>query len=328
MNRIICIAICVVASLAMAQQGSSVRVGGPLTPPPANDISSAVDMDQPPEAVSSSDTAVLDVHLPKLYYDAGDAVVLDTHLHTRGGADLDGATLTVEDTVRGGVMDTNRPEPKHYKGNAKGHGHYQAALSNEPGQHYLIVSTDAIYRGNSTHRAVASSYVVATGSINVLGIGDPEPRGALLVVPLKVVAPHGGAFEVSATIASGNTAVARADTHAVLENGAGVVELPFAQQDIVEPGPYRIVGVTIQEDGTLAYGPHDVSGSFEAAHANGEPPKRYTDDGALAGGPYGPTPDFSQPPPTPVIPEPQEARPYGPGMPPIGDAPDVPVTTE
>jgi len=328
MNGIIFILVCVVASGVAAQQGNSVRLGAPLAPPPTNDIASMVDMDQPPGSTSSPDTAVLDVHLPKLYYDAGEPVVLDTHLHTRGGADIDGGTLTVEDTVQTDIMDheSDRNPGKRYTGAKKGRGHYGVALSNQPGEHHLIVSTDAVDRyGNSVHRAVATYYVVANGTIKVLDVGSPQPRGTLLVVPLTVVAPGGGQFHVSATIASGTIAVARSETLVTVKPGASTIEMPFAQQDIVEPGPYRIVNVTVQQDGALAFGPHDVGGLFQAAHARGEPPRRYTDDGALAGGPYGSPPDFSPPPPTPAIPEPQ---PLGPNMPPVGDAPDVPPTTQ
>jgi hypothetical protein len=281
-----------------------VRLGTPLVQLNTT-VSVAVDPDQPPGA-ASTDTAVLDTQLPKLFYDAGEPVVLTTHLHTRGGADVDGGTVEVDDQVVAGVMDQARPGKQRQKGQRRGRGRHSVVLDNSPGEHQIVVTTDAVdAHGNSVHRAVAQTYTVASGELRFLDVGSVHPEGSKLAVPLKVVSPQGGIFSISATLASGSTAVARAENLVTVPPGASTVAVYFEQSDIVEPGPYRLVDVSAQGGGdtspTLAAAPHDVGKPFWAAHAAGEPPPRYNEDGHLAGGPYGRGPDFSQPPPTPDV---------------------------
>jgi hypothetical protein len=307
MNRLAVVgALCVAAIAAAQPKGNCVRLGTPIAVPP-NAVSTSVDADQPPSRQSTPDTAVLDVQVPKMYFDAGEPVVLTTLLHTKGGAPLDGGQMDVEDQVVSGPLDHDeQPKGRKY-GKATGKGQHQAALDNSPGEHHVIVSRDAVgAHGNSVHRAVAATYVVATGEITFLDVTSVHPVGNLLVVALKARSPEGGIFTITATIASGPIAVARAGTLATVPPGVSTVELPFEQQDIVEPGPYRLVDVTATGgNGTgLAAAPHNVGGPFQAAHADHEPEPARNEEGALVGGPYGPGPDFSQPPPTPEIVEP------------------------
>ena len=319
MKRVIAGMVICAATIAGAQpKGSSVRLGAPLSTLTAT-VSSAVDPERPSAKQSSSDTAVLDVSLPKLFFDASEPVTLTAHLHTRGGADIDGADVAVDDQVRAGPMEQDEPKPRR-KGLAKGKGRYAVPLDNAPGEHHAIVFVDAVVNGNSVHRGVATSYTVASGELRFLDIGSPQPLGSLLVIPLKVVAPLGGIFTISATIASGQTAVARADTMATLKPGAATVELPFAQQDIVEPGPYRLVNVTANggANGGLVAGPCDVGQPFQAAHAAHEPPPLRNEYGEIVG--VGPKfdPNAIPPLPTPapvVIPEPEGEPVYPDGSP-------------
>lgn len=316
------IAVVCVAAIAGAQpKGNSVRLGVPLNMP-TNTVSVAVDGDQPPGTQSTPDTGVLDVQLPKLIYDAGETVVLTTHLHTRGGADLDGGDMDVDDQVVLGVMDRDQKQKPRRHGQRKGKGQHAVVLDNSPGEHRLVVSANALDKhGTSVHRAAAASYTVATGELQFLDVGSVHPVGNLLVVEIKVRAPQGGSFGISATIASGPIAVARADTWADLKPGVSIIELPFAQANIVEAGPYRLVDVTAtggaSEGGPAIVAVRDTLGRpFQAAHADHEPEPSRNEEGAYVGiGPVSPAADpNAQPPPPPepapvVIPDWPEGEP-------------------
>lgn len=314
-----------VAAIAFAQPGNSVRLGSPLDRPNVpSTVSVATDADQPPGVASSPATAVLDAQLPKTYFDAGESVILTTHLRTRGGVDLDGGDMRVDDQASAGPMDHDSTR-KSYTGQAKGHGQQQATLDNSPGEHFIVVSANALdTHGNSIHRAVAHYYVVGTGEIRFTGIGSVHPVGGALVVPLAVVAPQGGSFNIAATLASGAIAVARAETFVNLTTpGAATVSLYFQQSNIVEPGPYHLVNVTATGGnagpGSFAAVPQDVGRTFQAAHAAGEPAPNRDAQGGLVGGPYGPGPDVAQPLPTPI--PPSAPHPLAPGEQ-GADAPD------
>lgn len=295
------------AAIALAQpKGNCVRLGTPLGNPNAGvPISVGIAADQPPGHQPSPDTVVLDVQLPKMYFDAGEPVVLTTHLHTRGGVDMDGGDMAVDDSVVAGPMDHDEQQKGRKHGQAKGNGQHQAALDNSPGEHNLTVWRDAVdAHGNSVHQAVAGFYVVATGEITFLDVGSVHPVGDLLVVELKARST-GGVFVVSATLASGPIAVARAETQVQLSPGKATIELPFAKADIVEAGPYRLVDVMAHGGMGLgmAAAPHDIGEPFQAAHADHEPEPLRNEEGALVGGPYGPAPDLQ--PPSPPVPDPQ-----------------------
>ena len=325
MQRLI-VGIGVLCAAAIAVAQHSVRVGSPLEHPNLpNTISNSADADQPPGHQSSPDTVVLEAQLPKRYFDAGEQVILTTHLHTRGGADVDGGDVQVDDQVAADAMDPDRRHLSPRKGQAKGKGQHQVVLDNSPGDHYLTVQTSALDRhGNSIHRATADFYTVATGEIRFIDIGTPHPVGSALVVPLKAVSPKGGSFNVSATLASGETAVARADTFVNLKSGATTIDLYFQQSDIVEPGPYRLANVTATggNAGPAAFAavPHDVGQTFQAAHAAGEPPPHRNEQGEFVGGPYGPPADVANF-PTPATPAPHAAHLLQPGEA-AEDAPD------
>lgn len=319
MNRLIGgLAVVCVAALAAAQpKGNSVRLGVPLATP-SNTVSVAIDGDHPDGARTSHDTAVLDVYLAKLYYDAGEPVVLTTHLHTLGGADLDAGQLDVDDQVTAGPMDEEQQQQARRHGQAVGRGRQQVTLDNRPGEHHLSVFQDTVdAHGDSVHRAVAAYYVVATGELTVLDVGSVHPVGDRLIVELKVHST-GGIFTVSATLASGPIAVAQAATQVTLTPGPATVALPFAQQDIVEPGPYRLVNVTAYGGRGLglAAAPHDVGRRFQAAHAAHEPAPVRDESGAIVG--TGPRPlalPAPAPPPEPapvVIPEWPQGEPVWP----------------
>jgi len=324
-----------VGALALAEpgKGNSVRLGTPLAKPNTTVIG-VVDPDQPGQPVST-DSIMFDAQLSKLIYDAGETVTLTTHLHTRGGTDLDGGTVSVDDRVSEGPMDHDHSDNRQH-GKAKGHGQHAVILDNSAGEHHLTVSTDAVdHRGNPVHRSVGQFYVVATGDLRFLDVGTVHPEGTKLVVPLKVVSPKGGIFVISATLATDTVAVARAENQVTLEPGASTVAVYFEQSDIVEPGPYRLVEVSAQGSGetspNFAAAPHDIGAPFQASHAQGEPPPHRDEDGHLVGGPYGSGPDLSQPPPTEVIPAPVpghilgpgEVGYGGPGDPPVPDAPEL-----
>jgi hypothetical protein len=275
-------------------QGNSVRLGNPLKTAPVNAVSVATDADQPPGHASSPDTAVLDVQLPKMYYDAGEPVVLTTHLRTRGGRDLEGGDMEVDDTVARGVMDHEAKPGKRRKGQAKGHGKHRATLDNSPGDHNLVVSVDALDKhGNSIHRAAAHVFVVSTGELQFKDVGSVYAAGGALVVPLKVKVTgrqQPGDFLISAILANEQTAVARAEVLVDLPPGDATVELRFQQSHIVEPGPYHLVGVMANGSNewgaTLAAAPHDLGRPFQAAHADHEPEPLRNEDGAIVqGGP-------------------------------------------
>jgi hypothetical protein len=283
MNRWIIIGLVCVAAIAGAQpKGNCVRLGVPLSTP-SNVVSVTADPNTPGRQ-SSPDDVVLDVQLPKLYFDAGEAVTLTAHLHTRGGTDIDTADVAVEDEVRAGPLEQGASKGRR-KGRAQGHGRHAVSLDTSPGEHYVIVYADAVVNGTSVHRGVQTTYLIATGHLRFLDVGSPHPVGELLVVPLNVVAPHGGDFVIAATIASGQTAVAQATTQVTLEPGASTVELPFAQQDMVEPGPYRLVDVKAHggESGGLVAVPQAVGQPFQAAHADHEPPFQRNEEGAYVG---------------------------------------------
>lgn len=265
--------------------------------PQAPAVAVAVDGDQPPD---SQGDAVLEVQLPKAHFDAGEVPTLGVRMHTRGGKDLR-PSVEVEDLYQAGIMDRGKPGPRR-----KG-----TALDNRPGDHSVTVWADALdEHGNSVHRATVISYSVATGDLKFIDVGSVHPAGPMLVVPLKVVAPHGGVFVLSGVLATATTAVARADTTADLKPGVSTVELRFALAHIYEAGPYHLTNVfasiTNEVGATLAAAPQDVGGPFQAPHVNAAPP------------PLPPTPDFSGPPPPPFSP-----TPIPPGMNPVPPAAPV-----
>lgn len=290
MNRVtIGIAVICVATLAAAQpKGNSVRIGAPLSAPPTT-VTVAADANQPPGRQSTSDTVVLDVDKPKLQYDAGETVLLSTHLHTKGGDELDGDVAVDDDATAGPMDSTPKRKPRRH-GLAKGRGHQQVTLDNSPGEHHLIVWADTVDRhGDSVHRAAADYYVVSTGEMQLLDVGRVHPVGDLLVVELNVQVKGqvGAVFDVQATLASGNIAVAQAGTQVTLGPGAATIELPFAQRDIVEPGPYRLVNVTVTGGGGetpgLVAAPRNVGQPFQAKHADREPDQPRGPDGERVG---------------------------------------------
>jgi hypothetical protein len=259
----------VVMLYAASATAQTVRLGLPLDkvmqPPPGASV--AADMDQPPPAATSEGDCVLDVSLPKANYNAGEPVPpVGVRMHTRGGKDLH-PTVEVEDFYRVGQMDRGTDGPRR-----KG-----MQLDNRPGSHTVTVWADALdAQGNSVHRGTIITYEVATGDVAFLDVGGVHPDGPMLVVPLKIVAPHGGTFQISGILATTTIAVARADTSADLQPGAATVELRFALEHIYEPGPYHLTNVfaTGSNDGgpMLAAVPQDVGGPFQAPHMNGEPP--------------------------------------------------------
>jgi hypothetical protein len=283
------IAVICVATLAAAQpKGNSVRVGAPLSMSPTT-VTVAADAGQPPGRQSTPDTVVLDVDKPKLQYDAGETVLLSTHLHTQGGADLDG-DVAVDDDATTGPMDSSPKHKPRRHGVAKAKGRQHVTLDNSPGEHRLIVWADTVdSHGNSVHRAAADYYVVSTGEMQLLDVGRVHPVGDLLVVELKVKVKGQGVavFDVQATLASGAIAVAQAGTEVTLGPGPATIELPFAQRDIVEPGPYRLVNVTVTggsgEAPGLVAAPRDVGKPFQAKHADHEPDQPRNADGELVG---------------------------------------------
>jgi len=298
MNRLMPMIVMLCAATAAAQ---TTRLGQPLSevvqPPPR--ASAAADGDQLPPASVSEDDGVLDVSLPKANFDAGEHVPLGVRLHTRGGKDLR-PSVEVEDFYQTGQMDRGTHGPRH-----KG-----MQLDNRPGSHTVTVWADALdTHGNSVHRGTMITYEVATGDVKFLDVGGVHPAGPMLVVPLKVVAPHGGTFQISAVLATATTAVARAETMADLKPGAATVELRFALADIYEPGPYHLTNVfatgTNEGGPMLAAAPQDVGGAFQAPHVNGEPPPPPPQgwDGVV------PTPFSPTPIPAGMDPVPPEGRP-------------------
>jgi hypothetical protein len=322
MKRLVVGAVVGVAALAVAQpKGNCVRLGTPLAPPAPTLVSVGGEAGQ-----LSPSTVVLDATLPQLVFDAQDAPTLTVHLHTRGGQDLDGADVAVDDTMRAGPMEADVTVPRR-KGLAAAHGRSTVALDATPGEHHVAVYADVVVDGGSVHRGAALSYVVASGELRFVSAGDPHVVGDRLVVPVKVVAPQGGDFMVSATIASGQVAVARSETMVNLGPGAATVELPFAQSDIVEPGPYRLVNVTASggANGGIVATPRDLGGTFEAAHADHEPGYLRNDEGAVVG--VGPRWDPAKMPPG-EAPATGRVLPVPPGEPVWPDGsprPDAPV---
>jgi hypothetical protein len=281
------------ASVALAQHGGNcVRLGTPLL----HQASVAASIDTNP-AEQATD-AVLEVSLPKVYYDAGEPVLLDTHLRTRRGGDLDGGDVTVDDQhVNADPFDLGHPGKQKQKGQARGHGRHTVSLDNAPGMHSIIVNEAG--RDGSGHpikRGYPLTYVVATGELQFLDVTGTRPVDDALAVTLKVKTRAEGIFTISATLASGSTAVAEATRQVTIDHpGVSTVDLFFQTADIVEPGPYRLVNVLANGGDTgpaaLAAAPHDVGRSFNAAHADHEPAPLRNEEGALIGGPYGPVPD-------------------------------------
>lgn len=319
-----------VAAVAYAQHGGNcVRLGTPLTPP---GVAASIDTDP---AERQATDAVLDVSMPKLYYDAGEPVILDTHLRTRHGGDLDGGAVTVDDQqVTVDALDRGHPGKQKQKGQARGHGRHAASLDNAPGTHSVVVSaTGRDATGHLVRRGRALTYVVATGEIQFLDVTAVRPVGDALAVTLKVKTRDEGIFTISATLASGSTAVAEATRQVTIEHpGVSTVDLYFQQSDIVEPGPYRLVNVTANGGAAgaaaLAAAPHDVGRLFTAAHAAHEPEPHRNDEGALVGGPYGPAPGPEAAAPIPEAADPLSVIPPPPtefGEPYVPDARDAPV---
>jgi len=274
MTRLI-VGLMVVGACALAYAAPTVlsatttRLGGPLADlDPQLTVSDAVGNGQDPaQRTSPPGDPVLDVSLPKQLYNAGEPVVLTTHLHGAAG-DIDGAVITVED-AHGLSGDTRAHYPDTVRhGQAVGQGRHTTQLDTTPGEHVITVSADAVVNGNSVHRSTTHAYTVADGHVKVIDVGTPYvTTDDVLHVPLKLVCTAGTAWvKVSAVLASGPTAVARADVSANVQAGAAVVDLPYRHADLVEPGPYRIVRVVV-EDSDERMGPQLAA----AADAVGQP---------------------------------------------------------
>ncbi len=252
---------------------------------------------------------VFDVTLPKQDFDAGEPITLTTHLHTLAGADIDGGTVTIVD------RDKSLRERSRAKGQAQGHGRHTLLLDTTPGEHTIIVESDAVVSGQSVHRATTHFYVVADGTVKVIGIDKVSTTaGGLVIVPVKVVSRARGHLTLAGVLAAGGTAVAQAQVGVQLDKGASTVPLTFQLADLVEPGPYRLVDVTASigigvADDVLAAAPGTVGQPFNVAgsgHGHAPPPLT-NERGEVVGGPYGdpntpPVDAFAPPDATPGAP--------------------------
>lgn len=229
------VGLCAVAQAGETPHATTTRVGAPVTTPQLT-ITDYTGMDAPPPGTSPSGDPQFDVSLPKQVYDAGEPVVLTTHLHGRTG-DIDGGTVIVEDDhARGNAH-----------GQAKGKGRHAATLDTTPGEHFLTVSSDAVIDGTSVHRAASHHYVVANGHVKIVTVGAPHVSADALLVPLTMVSKPGGWVNVSATLTTATTVVARTELGLHLDKGTTVVDVPFPHADLVEPGPYQLVDVTVED---------------------------------------------------------------------------------
>ncbi|HVO25034.1 MAG TPA: hypothetical protein VMW56_15535 [Candidatus Margulisiibacteriota bacterium] len=232
---ILLVAFCAAPAFAGATpHATTTRVGAPLTPTQLT-LTDYTGMDAPAPGTSPSGDPAFDVTLPKLAYDAGEPVILTTHLRGHAG-DIDGGTVTIEDE-HGGPVRHGKPQ---------GNGHHTVVLDASPGEHFVVVSSDAVVGGNSVHRATSYHYVVANGHVKI-AVEAPHVSADTLLVPLTLTAKQAGLVSVSATLATTTTAVARADASVQLDRGTTTVDLPFPHADLVEPGPYRLVNVTVHD---------------------------------------------------------------------------------
>ena len=256
MNRtIVGVGAALIACVAYAAQPTSSatgRVGVPLsTLQPDATISASVD----PAAVvagdrSPADDPVLDVGLTKQMFEPGEPIVLTTHMHSRAGKDVEGANVQVIDTTTRSVGDTDLKRHAPAKAQAKGHGRHALTLDNTPGEHHVTVFAEA----GSVHRTTSRFYTVATGKVKILDVGKVQTTAnGMVEVPLKVVCQQREFVEISAVLASGDTAVAQASVGGMLDAGASTMPLTFRLADLVEPGPYRLVNVVARISSDLGF---------------------------------------------------------------------------
>lgn len=296
------------------------RIGSPIVPdawaasPATASVNPEHALGQRP--ASPVDDPVLDVLLPKQFFNAGESVVLTTHLRGRDGTDIDGAEITVTDNYSRGEQ---VPTQQQFKGQARGHGRHAVTLDTTPGEHFLTIAADGKVHGNDVHRATSHMYTVATGSVAITDVGKVRSDGAMVTVPLSVTAQRPVYVTITATLAAKQIAVAHAQVGAWIDAGASTLDLAFRLADLVEPGPYRVVHVMAMVTDRMA-GPEIAAVPDTVGHPfniNGgghghEPPPLTNERGEVVGGPYG---NPNTPPVDAFAPRPEDDPPQPPQLP-------------
>ncbi|MGH3055495.1 MAG: hypothetical protein ACRDL7_11020, partial [Gaiellaceae bacterium] len=169
---------------------------------------------------------ILEVEMDKLVYELGETPTITVRMKRADHSGVENADV---------AADTD--DKRQHRLTHRGKGEYTGALDNTPGEHSVVVNADAVVNGNSVHRAVAYSYEVATGHLQVLGLGPTRQDATYLYVPLTLRCTANGFYRFQGTLVNTDTVVAYSETSAGLMPGreAGI-EMRFALADLVEPG--------------------------------------------------------------------------------------------
>ena len=179
---------------------------------------------------------MIEVEMDKDVYEANEHPTIIVRVKRANQQVVDNASVAVDDDQRS------------HHATHRGNGEYVAVLDGTPGEHVVDVTADAVIDGTSVHRAVGYSYAVATGHLQILGVGPLRQDDTYLYVPLVVRCTANGFYQFQGTLVAKGTVVAYSQTTASVTAGDNSgMELRFALVDLVEPGPYTLSNVIVQE---------------------------------------------------------------------------------